>query len=154
MDWPTITLSVGTAVVVAYLGPQIQHRVWRKQKLREQRIDVAERFAKIGTSLSLMTHSMPTPSIAANPQVLEVSSLYLEQFALLVLVQILFTEPPTREAGTAFRTALDKAVPNMASIEHMQKLYSLRVQLLACLFAEAYGISTNKLANRANVHRP
>lgn len=155
MDWPTIGISAATAVIVAYLGPQFQHLMWKKQKLREQRINVAERFAKLGSHLSVATHSV-SPTAPAS-QLLEVASLYLEQFALLQIIQVLFEEPITREAGTAFKRVLDEIPPKTAgseTFENVSKINLFRVQLLACLFAEAYEISTSRLAHLVQAGPP
>jgi hypothetical protein len=143
MDWPTIATSAFTAMIVAFLGPQFQHRVWRGQKLREQRMAVAERLARIGYSLPVFLHSSAGPP-------LEVASLYLDQFAILVLIQVLFNERRTLEAGRALKIALDEAAPDTATEEHIDRLQALRVDLLACMFAEAFGVSMDRLVQRPN----
>jgi hypothetical protein len=42
----SVVASTVTGVVVAFLAPHFQHSVWKTQRLREQRIAVADRFAK------------------------------------------------------------------------------------------------------------
>lgn len=150
MDWPTIAISGATAIVVAFLGPRFQHFIWRTQKIREQRIAVAERFAKIGTALSIFAHSSRR-DIANRDELLETGSLYLEQFSILVLVRVLFDDPQTLASCDALKAALDETTPDTASVENVGKLHALRVQLLACLFAEAFGVSTKKLIHRAKM---
>jgi hypothetical protein len=48
MNWPTFLSSVISAIVVAllaaFLNPRFQHSFWKKQKLREQRLLIAERI--------------------------------------------------------------------------------------------------------------
>lgn len=147
MDWPTIATSVGTAVIVAFLAPRFQHFVWKAQRLREQRIAIAERFAKINISLPVFTHSAPPPT---SPTALQIGELYIEQFALLALIQVLFNDRETLAVATTFREALDRAAPDTLSPEQLQKLGVLRADLQARLFAEAFGISANKLTRRAS----
>jgi hypothetical protein len=149
MDWPTFGASAITAVTVAFLGPRFQHIVWRSQRLREQRIAVAERLAKIGASLYVATHAAPAVTMTAPERAVETAELYLEQFSLLALVQVLFNDPGTLEAGTAFKRVLDEATPTGVSVEYRQKLHAYRVNLLSRLFAEAFGISVKKLERRA-----
>jgi len=82
MNWPTFITSVGTAVIVAFLAaflnPRFQHLFWKKQKLREQRVLIAERSAAL--------HGEFTLTRAAE---VDFSSRF-EEGALLALVQVLF----------------------------------------------------------------
>jgi hypothetical protein len=80
------------------------------------------------------------PPNAPPPFLLESVSLYLEQFALLELIHVLFVEKRTHGAANALKAALDKAAPNEGSPEHAHELNRLRAGLLACLFAEAFGV--------------
>lgn len=137
MDWPTVFTAAGTGVLVAFLTPRFQHVVWKKQRLREQRIDVAERLAKTG-----FTPAMLTPTASA-----EYLAGYLEQAALGVLIQVLFDRPETLHAATLYKNALD--VPPPTSQQQFENLFALRVHLLSSVFAEAFNISTDKLVERA-----
>jgi hypothetical protein len=127
------------------LGLRFQHLVWRKQKLSEQRVLMAERLARLHASSWIMTHGAPLEVRAA----LDVAGQYLELFSLLVQIQVLFDGKDTLAAGNALKTALDEGPPNTATEERQQRLYALRVQLLACVNAEAFGISVKKLRRRA-----
>lgn len=138
MDWPTLATSAGTAVIVAFFAPRFQHLVWKSQRLREQRIEVADRFAKAGFSAHTFALTRSLESVTG----------YLEQAALLVLIQVLFDDSETLRAATEFKTALD-AMATAASEEDMRKVHVLRIHLLSRLFAEAFEISTDKLARRA-----
>jgi hypothetical protein len=137
MDWPTVATSTGTAVLAAFLAPRFQHLVWKSQRLREQRIQVADRFAKDGFSAHTFALSRSVESVTG----------YLEQAALLALIQVLFNDPETLRVATAFKTALD-TMPMPASEEDMRRVHVLRIHLLSRLFAEAFNISTGKLARR------
>jgi hypothetical protein len=115
--------------------------VWKRQKLREQRLAVAERFAGVSSSFSVVTNW-------ARP--LEDSSKLLEQDALLVLIQVLFERKRTLDSGTALRSLLNSVPPNQLPQDDLiRALYAQRVDLLACLFAEAFDVSTEDLAERA-----
>jgi hypothetical protein len=142
VDLPTVVTSVlastVTGVVVAFLAPHFQHSVWKTQRLREQRIAVADRFAK--TAFSTVTFSLS--------QSVESITGYLEQSALLALIQVLFNDTETLQTATAFKSAFDRMPTSSASSEDLKQLHALRIQLLALLFAEAFDISTDKLARR------
>src|SRR5207244_718540 len=107
MDWPTLGTSLGSAVLVAFFSPRFQHLVWKKQRLREQRISLAERFAKISGDLRIIAHLTPHGSFtdpAAAPS--EDAAKFLEQEALLLLVQVLFERKRTLDSGTKLKKAL------------------------------------------------
>lgn len=143
MDWPTVATSVAAStvagVVVAFLAPRFQHSVWKTQRLREQRIAVADRFAKIAFSTDTFSLSRSVESATG----------YLEQSALLALIQVLFEDPEALRAATAFKAVFDCTPTSSASTEELRQLRALRVHLLALLFAEAFNISTDKLTRRA-----
>lgn len=139
VDWPTVATSTGTAVLVAFLAPRFQHFVWKTQRLREQRIAVADRFAKDAFSTHTFSLSRSVESVTG----------YLEQSALLALINVLFNDPETLRAALAFKVAFDRIPASSASNEELKQLHAIRIHLLALLFAEAFNISTDKLARRA-----
>ena len=112
MDWPTVLISFGIsfggAVTVAYLGPRFQHLVWKKQKLREQRIAVAQQFSEISSDFRIATHWLSLD--ASKPEAArEGLSKLLEQDALLVLVRVLFTADGTMTSADNLRMRLNAA---------------------------------------------
>ena len=84
MNWPTFVTSASTAVIVAvlaaFLNLRFQHLFWKRQKLREQRASIAERYAALHGKFTLAP---------AEGGKFEWSSV-VEEAALLILVQVLF----------------------------------------------------------------
>ena len=145
VNWPTFITSLGSAVVVAFLAaflnPRFQHLFWKKQKLREQRVSTAERFAALHGKFTL------APEAPVNPDF----SNYFEEDALLILVQVLFAREDTLRSGNRLKEwirshpfQLSEYVP----LEELRELWMLRVDLLSRLFAEAFEIATDDLEER------
>ena len=139
MNWPTFLASVSTAVAVAFLAaflnPRFQHFFWKKQKLREQRISIAERFAAL--------HGKLTPAAA------EVDfSARFEEHAVLALVQVLFEREGTIVSGNHLKAWLDShpiQLDGSSPISVFMEAWMLRIDLLSRLFAEAFEISIDSL---------
>lgn len=149
MDWPTYFISLCSAVVVAFLTPRFQHLVWKRQRLREQPIAIAERFAKVSSNFIVVTDITPPHGASDSAGLLENASGFLEQDALLVLIQILFESRRALDSGNKLKKALTSLRSHPPPEEGIRRLYALRVDLLSCLFAEAFDISVEKLADRA-----
>ena len=135
MNWATFLLSVTSAVIVAvlaaYLTPRFQHAVWRRQKLREQRIAVAERFAAMNANFRFASPDEVEPNWGE----------VFEMDGLLRLVEVLFERGEVRNARENLRAWLDTN-PTLLSgqlpIDQFMKMWKLRVEVLAALFAEAF----------------
>lgn len=147
MNWPTFIASVSSAVVVAvlaaFLNPRFQHLFWKKQKLREQRVSIAERFAAL--------HGKLTPAAAG----IDFSARF-EEHALLALVQILFEREDTILSGNRLKAWLDSHPIHLGGsspISVFMEAWTLRIDLLSRLFAEAFEISTGGLEKRAGPQR-
>jgi hypothetical protein len=150
MSWITVFISLGSALIVAFLSPRFAHLIWKKQKLREQRIAVAERFAKISADIYIVgnLHPRPPQQDVVGSQSLEKVSTFLEQDALLALIHVLFERKDTLASGLNLKKELQ------SGSRDLQSLYALRVDLLGRLFAEAFEISTEDLAHRARSANP
>jgi hypothetical protein len=143
----TFFTALCSAVLAAFLVPLFQHRVWRKQKLREQRISVAERFAAMHSNFLLATSL--TPSLQSNDKpALQDASKFLEQEALLILIQILFDREDTIRACNNLKALLNKQPPQLSE-DSLRELWRMRIDLLSRLFAEAFEVSTERLSKRA-----
>lgn len=150
MDWPTLLTSLSSAVVVAFLGPRFQHLVWKKQKLREQRLSVAERFDATNRNFWLVTNVMPPANADDHARIAEDVAKFLEQRGVLILVMVLFERQGTLDSANKLRACLDSR-PQLSSHEYpqyLETLYALRVDLLSRLFAEAFEVSTERLIKR------
>jgi len=146
MNWPTILTSVSSAVIVAvlaaFLNPRFQHAFWKKQKLREQRVSIAERFAAL--------HGKLTPAAAE----IDFSARF-EEHALLALVQTLFEREDTIVSCTRLMAWLDShpiRLDGRSPISVFMEAWTLRIDLLIRLFAEAFEISAESLETRGAVH--
>lgn len=149
MNWPTFLASVTSAIVVAvlagFLNPRFQHHFWKKQKLREQRVLIAERFAALHAKVTF-------PSTAEAGRGDDLSS-FFEEDALLVLVQVLFDRADTRTSGNGLKTWVNnhpmQLQPGNLPVSEFLEVWKLRVDLLSRLFAEAFEVSTDELEKRA-----
>jgi hypothetical protein len=135
VNWTTILLSLTSAVTVAvlaaFLNPTFQHAVWKKQKLREQRIVIAERFAAINAGFRFSSPQEVEPNWGG----------ILEMDGLLRLVEVLFERDETKKAGSGLRLWLDShgmLLTGELPISQFMEMLRLRVELLARLFAEAF----------------
>jgi hypothetical protein len=138
MNWPTFITSLGTGVIVAFvaafLSPRFQHLFWKKQKLREQRVLIAERFAALHGEFTL-----------ARAAEVDFSSRF-EEDALLVLVQVLFEREQTKISGSRLKEWLYNHAIELSASEKpsvLLEVWALRIDLLSRLFAEAFEISTD-----------
>ena len=151
MNWPTFLTSATSAVIVAilaaFLNPRFQHLFWKRQKLREQRVSIAERFAELHVKFTL------TPAVSENFQ----WSSVFEVDALLVLVQVLFERPDTLESASRLKAWLNSHPLQLSEnlpIGDFMKLWALRVDLLSRLFAEAFEISTDQVRSKSGAAWP
>jgi hypothetical protein len=135
MTWLTIVVSLGCSVVVAYLTPQFSHFAWRKQKRREQQLEIAERFAQSNSNLWLASN---TPSAG----LVDMDNARIAQNALVLLIVMLFDDEDTLSLIAELRKKI-------ASDDEEGDVV-LRMRIAPRLFAEALGIhmeplkSTNK----------
>jgi hypothetical protein len=145
MEWTTFLTSLCSAITVAFAAPRFQHLIWSRQRLREQRISVAERFAAMNSNVRLTTNLSPRlPSADQEHN----ASQFLEQDALLILIQVLFDREDTLASGNRLRAWLNSQPPQL-SVESFSTLWMLRVDLLGRLFAEAFQVSSKRLSKRA-----
>ncbi len=127
-------------VVVAFVTPRFGYPIWRKQQRRQQQIALAERFANLGSNLYVITNSKPHPTQGA--RVSENIAALLEQNSLLVQIYVLFEDKDTLALALRLRTAIDNNTD-------FQSLHTMRVDLTARLFAEAFEVSAVDIAARA-----
>jgi hypothetical protein len=141
MNWPTLITSVISAVIVAalaaWLNPLFQHRFGKKQKLREQRLSIAERFA--GSHAKNLLPPQSTADLLT----------FIEANAFLVLVPVLFERQETLAASNRLhRWQMDRSLANL-SVDEFKYWWALRIDLLTRLFAEAFEIDTNEITRRS-----
>jgi hypothetical protein len=141
MNWPTFFTSVSSAVTVAilaaFLTPRFQHVFWKKQKLREQRLSVAERFAAL--------HAKVLFNPTSKPELAE----FVEEDALLVLVPILFEREDTIAAAYRLKLWRNSHPRQGMSEEDIRYVWAVRVDILTRLFAEVFEIATWRVEERA-----
>lgn len=142
-------------VIVAFVSPRFAHLVWKKQKLRDQQILIAERFARISANFIVLTH-MTSPDWNAaqfgTDKMLDNFSAIQEQESLLVLIWCLFKRKDTLDAVLRLKQGLrglSTAPDRRRSEEEIRMLYKLRVDLLSKLFGEAFDLTDDLLKRKA-----
>ena len=145
MNWPTLVTSLTSAAIVAvlaaFLNPRFQHTFWKKQKLREQRVSIAERVAALHGKFSLAPEATPKPDF----------SNYFEEDALLILVQVLFEREDTLKSGNLLKSWMSNH-PFLLSetpVSELMELWALREDFLRRVVAEAFEVSMDKIAPRS-----
>lgn len=133
-------------MVVAYLTPQFSHFAWRKQKRREQQLELAQRFVNIKANFYVYAN-LDWVTNAENEQALRHVSDSLEQDALLALIWTLFTDKDTLQLVHALRQEINS---NRGKPESYPQLHKLRLDIAPRLFAEALGISISKIQDRSS----
>lgn len=130
--------SFSSAVIVASLGPslgpRIQHHFWKKQKLGEQRLAVAERFDAMNRNFWLMTNVIPPTDDHA--KLAEDVTKFLEQDGLLTTVMVLFERRDTLDSASGLREWLN----NRPRVSHDYQQYE---QYLKTLYAIRFDLSTS-----------
>ena len=149
----TVLISIISAIIsgtaVAFLSPRFAHSIWKKQKLREQQVTVAERFEKLFSDLHIAGNIRPVPPRGklidekSLENSLKVESRFWEQHALFILTFVLFERDDTLSLGMRLKRMIDDRSKDYPA------LYSLRMEFLAYMFAEAFGISPEKIAHRS-----
>jgi hypothetical protein len=137
VNWLTLITSVITAFVAAflaaYLNSRFQHFFWKKQKLREQRVSIAERFVALHAKL--------------HPADAEIDfSARFEEHVLLALVQVIFDREDTILSGSHLKAWLDSHPIQLSGgspISVFMEAWTLRINLVSRLFAEAYEMSND-----------
>jgi hypothetical protein len=144
MNWPTFITSLITAVIVAvlaaFLTPRFQHLFWKRQKFREQRVSIAERFAALHGKFTL----------GPVEGKFEWSRVF-EEDALLIVIQVLFEREDVLISASRLRAWLNTHPLNLSEnlpIGDLMELWALRVDLLSRLFAEAFEISENRIRSK------
>lgn len=144
-DLSAILLSIISAIIsgtaVAFLSPRFAHSVWKKQKLREQQVAVAEQFAKLFSDLHIAGNLRPVPSLDEGS--MEIESRFHEQRALFILAFVLFDWEDTLSFGIKLLKLIND------NSHDFQALSSLRAEFLARMFAEALDISPEKITKRS-----
>src|ERR1039457_4617442 len=142
---PTMLISIVSAVMsgtaVAFLSPRFAHSIWKKQKLREQQVAVAEQFANIFSDLHIAGNIVPKPSHDEGS--MKIASRFYEQYSLFILAFVLFEREDTLSLGNRLLKMVNDGSHDFKT------LYSLRTEFLAHMFAEALGISTEKISQRS-----
>lgn len=135
MNWTTFLLSLVSAITVAvltsFLAPRFQHSIWKKQKFSEQRISVAERLGALNAAFRFEADDGSDPNWGN----------VWEMDGLLRLVEILFERQETRKAAADLKSWIDNhgiKLTGEIPITDFMELWKLRVELLACLYSEAF----------------
>ena len=147
MNVLTVVLSLLSALIVAFLSPKFGYFVWRKQRRREQQLALADRFAKLNSDLRIIGNLKPRPKegeSSSERHAVDAAAPFLEQNALLSLIFVAFERKHTLESALMLKRAVDAGTA-------FQSIYSLRVDLLARLFAEALEIPPDVISRRSEM---
>lgn len=93
---PAITSAV-VALLVFALTPYINLVVWKKQKLREQQLAVAKRFAELSTNQYARWGNSSPEVFPGGAD--EMHSTLWEQEGLLLLIPCIFTTPAVKQCS-------------------------------------------------------
>jgi predicted negative regulator of RcsB-dependent stress response len=137
MNWSTVGVSLLCSIVVVILTTFFNHRVWRIQKRHEQKLAIAEKFAKISDNMFIYTNlalSMASPAFTAKDRN-DIAAASIEQNALLALAWTVFEKKET----LAWLKQLNQELLKPGK-DNFQKLHETRINTTVCLFAEALSI--------------
>jgi hypothetical protein len=148
----SVLLSAVTSLVVAlavsFAAPRFNFGIWKKQKLREQQLSIAERFAKLGADMYVYSNVLPR--VAKDHEdakrFVEAMAPMLEQRALVGLMSVLFDNEELWLLGTELGEIYDSG-----DEEGAKRIPEIRGRMMEMMYAEALEISSRKLAKRMAV---
>jgi hypothetical protein len=137
-----ILSPVASAVVtltVLLAAPRLNFRVWKKQKLREQQLEVAKKFAEVSTNFYVFFNIKPIrDEDASDPaKVVEAFAPVFEQQLTMTLIAVLFEHKPTLDRLDQLKEAI---VEVGGSPEKLSEMSRVRNQISALLYAEAHEV--------------
>ena len=152
MNWSTVGVSLLCSVVVALLTTVFNsffgYRIWRVQKRHEQQLAVAEGFANLADNAAIWGQRDWTDETQFTPEQQAIcASAALKQTTLLALGATVFQDKTTIDCMRALADEISKSQPSNAD-----KIHSLRVHLLAVMFAEALSLPQPTI--RTALHDP
>jgi hypothetical protein len=128
------SISSVVSVCVAVISPMFTHRLWKRQKRKEQQLAIAERFAVLFSEVVALENTSDLEQTSANE--LRFWSAQVEFRGLLYAIQVLFENSVITQRATDLWAGEDKV--NLLICAELQ----------AFLFAEALDIPTSKIPTR------
>lgn len=133
--FPAIVSGLVAAILTSIIAPAIQHFIWRRQKLREQKLAVAERLAGIVPKL-IRLFDLDTERHEKNQLIGEID-------ALLFTCQVLFSRT-TKEACYKLHLLLkqrnrcaDKSDPIIV-VDYFSSVYQAAADALAYAYGDVF----------------
>jgi hypothetical protein len=127
----SVVTSLIVALAVAYFAPKFQHGVWKKQKLREQRLETAKQFQACASDLAFIW-DLDSDDAARQRR----NKLLTDLNSICSTVRILFDRKETRSFCDMFQRCL-AAPPDSPPPLDFTTAYSARSEIVARLFAES-----------------
>jgi hypothetical protein len=149
--------SAVTTLTVLLSAPRLNFRVWKKQRLREQQLQVADKFAKLSANFFIHMNLQPVRKQDArdNAKIIEGFTPVFEQNVTFTLIGVLFEHPRTLEKLDLLKQALE----GDNSENTIRAASRIRSEIAALLYAEALERPMLPFANDAsmgltNAHPP
>lgn len=99
-----LVATIIAAVTAAWLAPLFQHGIWKKQKLREVRLDIARQFQAVTDEMAALWMEETDPNLY-NKTIMQMNS-------LLNCARVLFTRPETLQRRSVRRLRRISTVPS------------------------------------------
>jgi hypothetical protein len=128
--------SVGVALTVLWVGPRLTFMVWKKQKLREQQLEVAKKFAEVSTNFFVFFNIKPIRDEDASDtaKIVEAFAPVFEQQLTMTLIAVLFKHEPTLDNLDKLKEGFGE---EGGSHEKLSEMSRVRNEISALLYAEA-----------------